>query len=89
MLRDVATKIDEKLHDCDSLSFQPWHALPEHRPLGGLNRTRKIVYEIIAKSRRQQNGELASQGEPSDLTAWRALRLPTYDRWKGVLVDPH
>jgi hypothetical protein len=30
---------------CDSMSFSPWHALAEHRPLGGINRLRKAVYK--------------------------------------------
>lgn len=29
---------------CESLSFNPWHALAEHRPLGGMNRLRRAVY---------------------------------------------
>jgi catalase len=28
----------------ENLSFNPWHTLAEHRPLGCLNRVRKIVY---------------------------------------------
>jgi hypothetical protein len=28
----------------NKLSFSPWHALEEHRPLGGINRARRIVY---------------------------------------------
>lgn len=28
----------------DNLSFNSWHALPEHRPLGNFNRARKIIY---------------------------------------------
>ena len=28
----------------NKLSFSPWHALDEHRPLGGINRARKVVY---------------------------------------------
>ncbi len=39
----------------DNLSFTPWHSLPEHRPLGGINRARKIVYETLSKFRHQQN----------------------------------
>ncbi|WP_339136616.1 MAG: catalase family protein [Candidatus Electrothrix sp. GW3-4] len=30
---------------CEDMSFNPWHALKEHRPLGGINRLRKAVYE--------------------------------------------
>jgi hypothetical protein len=36
----------------DSLAFSPWHALPEHRPLGGINRGRKPVYEMSWTLRR-------------------------------------
>jgi len=39
----------------ENLSFTPWHALPEHRPLGGINRARKIVYEAISKFRHEYN----------------------------------
>ena len=39
----------------ENLSFNPWHALPEHRPLGSLNRMRKVVYERIARVRREMN----------------------------------
>jgi hypothetical protein len=28
----------------DRLSFNPWHALPEHRPLGNQNRARRAIY---------------------------------------------
>jgi hypothetical protein len=30
---------------CESMSFTPWHALEAHRPIGGMNRLRKRVYE--------------------------------------------
>lgn len=30
---------------CESMSFNPWHALAEHRPMGGINRLRKAVYK--------------------------------------------
>jgi hypothetical protein len=39
----------------ENLSFNPWHTLPEHRPLGCLNRVRKIVYERISRVRRELN----------------------------------
>ena len=40
---------------CDNLSFNPWHALPEHRPIGGINRLRKAVYEAISVYRHDRN----------------------------------
>lgn len=42
---------------CDALSFSPWHALPEHRPLGGVNRVRRVVYDAISALRHELNGE--------------------------------
>lgn len=41
---------------CDNLSFNPWHALPAHRPIGGINRLRKTVYETISAYRAERNG---------------------------------
>ncbi|WP_415755373.1 catalase family protein [Pseudomonas leptonychotis] len=40
---------------CDNMSFNPWHALPEHRPIGGINRLRKAVYEAISIYRLERN----------------------------------
>jgi len=39
----------------ENLSFTPWHSLPEHRPLGGINRARRVVYEIISAFRHERN----------------------------------
>lgn len=40
----------------ENLSFNAWHALPEHRPLGAANRLRKIVYDRISRVRHEING---------------------------------
>lgn len=40
---------------CENLSFTVWHCLPEHRPLGGVNRARWRVYEDSAKLRHETN----------------------------------
>ena len=45
----------EQLAFCENLSYTPWHALPEHKPLGSINRLRKIVYERISTTRHQLN----------------------------------
>ncbi len=39
----------------ENLSFTPWHALPEHRPLGGINRARKVIYALISTFRHNEN----------------------------------
>jgi len=40
---------------CENLSFAPWNALPEHRPIGQLNRIRKEVYAASSKYRHENN----------------------------------
>ena len=40
----------------ENLAFTPWHSLPAHRPLGGINRVRRAVYEATSDARRQLNG---------------------------------
>ena len=47
----------------ENLCFSPWHALPQHRPLGAVNRARRIVYEEIGRLRHELNGTV--QREPS------------------------
>lgn len=39
----------------ENLSFTPWHSLPEHRPLGGINRARQVVYRVISTFRHAKN----------------------------------
>ena len=36
---------------CEQLSFNPWHALAEHRPLGDFNRARREIYRAMAAFR--------------------------------------
>ena len=48
----------------DNLSFTPWHSLPVHRPLGGINRGRKAIYDTMSKFRHSRN-DVVSQ-EPTD-----------------------
>jgi hypothetical protein len=40
---------------CENLSFSPWRALKEHRPLGSLNRLRKATYLALSNFRHEQN----------------------------------
>jgi len=39
----------------DNLSFNTWHCLAQHRPLGNLNRTRKTLYLELSKLRQSMN----------------------------------
>lgn len=44
---------DELLERCERTEFSPWHALEDHRPLGGINRLRRAVYDASAAARRE------------------------------------
>ncbi|MNL66665.1 hypothetical protein D3C87_1911650 [compost metagenome] len=41
---------------CENLSFNPWHGIEAHRPIGGINRLRKAVYEAVSEYRHARNG---------------------------------
>ncbi len=47
---------------CENLSFSPWHALAEHKPLGATNRMRKVIYDHISRLRHEMNS--AARQEP-------------------------
>jgi hypothetical protein len=40
---------------CENLSFSPWHCLPEHKPLGAVNRVRRIAYAKNSEHRHKLN----------------------------------
>jgi hypothetical protein len=40
---------------CEAMTFNPWQSQAEHRPLGGINRTRKPIYSEIGQFRGEQN----------------------------------
>lgn len=47
----------------ENLSFNPWHCLPQHRPLGGINRARRTAYHSVSTMRHERN--LMPQDEPT------------------------
>jgi hypothetical protein len=49
-LNDPTTR--EQSEKIDSLSFSPWHAIEDHRPLGNVMRARRVAYEASAAHRR-------------------------------------
>jgi catalase len=42
---------------CDNQSFNPWFGIEAHRPIGGINRLRKAVYETVSDYRHRRNAE--------------------------------
>lgn len=65
------------------LAFTPWHALPEHRPLGSQNRAQKRSYLEISRLLQSQNaytyreptGDEQFEGTPPKL-AGKSRRIP-------------
>ncbi len=39
---------------CEALAYTPWHSLPEHQPIGSINRLRKDVYQASAEHRSKE-----------------------------------
>lgn len=50
----------------DVLSFNPWHCLKEHQPLGSINRVRMPAYARSSKFRHDMNAQ--PQKEPRDIS---------------------
>lgn len=47
--------LPEQQQFCEDLSFSPWNGLDAHRPIGALNRVRKIVYQASSDYRHKTN----------------------------------
>jgi hypothetical protein len=47
----------QQMEACERLSFNVWRCLPDHRPLGAINRIRRSVYEALSKRRHELDGE--------------------------------
>lgn len=63
----------------EHISYTPWHTLPEHVPLGGVNRARRVVYDAVSHARHALNG--TARREPT------SLDLPD-DPWIADVLDP-
>ncbi|MEY8246836.1 MAG: hypothetical protein RPT11_00490 [Bermanella sp.] len=54
---------------CENMSFNPWHSLVQHKPLGGINRARRQVMKDISDERLRHNG--VSRFEPNGLERFK------------------
>jgi hypothetical protein len=54
---------------CENLSFNPWHALTDHRPLGSLNRLRKATYVALSDFRHEKNQVPCIEPTPGTMQA--------------------
>ena len=46
-----------RVYGDDVLSFNPFHCLPEHQPLGNIMRVRRLVYETSSRYRHETNAQ--------------------------------
>jgi len=58
---------DDQLTFCEHLSFTPWHAQEAHRPIGGINRVRKRIYQETSTLRREANHVERKEPTKADL----------------------
>jgi hypothetical protein len=64
----------QQLALADVFSFNPWHALPAHRPLGSQNRARRDIYLALSQLRQSMNG--VAHVEPTPDEGWPDLNDP-------------
>jgi len=57
---------ERRVYADDTLSFNPFHCLPAHRPLGNIMRVRKLAYETSSKYRHHMNA--LARVEPKSIT---------------------
>jgi hypothetical protein len=50
----------------ENISFNAWRTMPEHRPLGGINRARLKVYPAISQFRHRRNNAPVREPRPED-----------------------
>ena len=48
---------EARLKFAEDLSNTPWHGIEEHRPIGGINRARRDVYQATSRFRHDANLE--------------------------------
>jgi catalase len=65
-IRIISQKFDsdKQMEFCENTAFTPWHSLPENRPLGEINRARKVIYEAVSSMRHRANKVSGSEPRP-------------------------
>ena len=72
-----ASFADDRMAVGEHLTFSPWHALEDHRPLGSINRARRFVYARVSQMRHCLNGTDARvPGEQLSGNAFEAEASP-------------
>jgi hypothetical protein len=74
--------VDAALPLAENLSFSPWHSLPQHEPVGFINRAREPIYRAMAKERHilNQISPAESSEAPSSYGATPSMGIVAGDR---------
>ena len=62
-------ELGESMALAEHLTFSPWHAVTDHRPLGSINAARRVVYDRIAALRHRKNGVERREPRPGESAA--------------------
>jgi hypothetical protein len=57
----IPTQVPDQGEACEAISYNPWNGLKEHRPLGGISRVRKEVYQAISRLRHDLNKQVRAE----------------------------
>ncbi len=60
---------EDRMALAEHLSYSPWHALPDHKPLGSINELRRTVYQRIATLRHDLNHKKLRDPRPNESPA--------------------
>ena len=74
----------------ENLVYNIWHTLPEHQPLGGLNRARKSVYQKLSAYRLQRNAGVNEQvmdGMIPSKMHLQSVRNPYLSSWLTAIEE--
>jgi hypothetical protein len=75
---------DAQLAFADNLAYNPWHSLPEHRPLGNSNRARKQMYLELSRLRQAMNATPHVEPTGHEVFATDGVSGRSLSGWPGT-----
>ena len=73
--------------ECESLSYNPWHGLKAHQPLGNLNRGRLSVYKQSFLSRKKLYSERLNYDGSYDIFKKYVLSFPLFNKYGDLIMQ--
>ena len=77
MPRTISEATAEMVELGENMSFNPWHSLKEHEPLGGINLARRRIYSELSQFRHKNNRVLVSAANAH-------LLIPTQQQYEWL-----